>query len=228
MSSVRQVYLGPAGEDATPRATAVKTAAYDAQYGDIVVVDTTGGAITVTLPNGVKVGLVSVQLRAGGSAVTIDGYGAQTVDGAANIQLTVVGQTVLLACDGLGAWTSAAGGSPMASLDTTYQRVVNNVNTVSTSGAAQTIPEPSAYGLNDITLTANCTFTLPATTKGKILRFIIRQNGTGGYNVTWPAGTKFPGGSLTITAGANSIDYVEAVSVVAGVWDVWREGAAFA
>ena len=228
MSSVRKVYLGYAGEDATPRATGTKTAAYNAQFGDIVVVDSTAGPITVNLPDCDKVGMISVQMRAGANAVTIDGYNSQTVDGAATIQLTAVSQTVLLAGDGLGAWTSVAGGGLLAGLDGTYDRVASNVNTVATSGATQTIPEPSVSSFNDITLTANCTLTLPATTKGKHLHFVFRQDATGSRTVTWPAGTKFPGGSLTITATANAVDYVEAISMVAGTWIVYRSGAAIA
>jgi hypothetical protein len=103
------------------------------------------------------------------------------------------------------------------------------VNTVAASGTALTIPQPGQYQLNDITLTGNVTLTLPTPTKGKFLRFVFRQDATGSRTVTWPAGTIWPGGTdLVVTAAAGSIDYVEAICVVEGVWMVTRLGAAYA
>ena len=45
--------------------------------------------------------------------------------------------------------------------------IVENVNTVATSGAAQTIPDVTTDTLNFITLTANCTLTFPTAAAGK-------------------------------------------------------------
>jgi hypothetical protein len=222
------VRLGFGGEDAVLRATGTKTAAYNAQYGDCVVVSTAGGAVTVTLPASDRRGLVAVRLLAGTAAVTVDGYSAETVDGAANAQVVFTGETRIFASDGLGAWTTMASGGSTAGLSAILQPVVGAVNTVAASGATQTIPEPNVYKKNDITLTASCTLTLPATTKGKSLEIVFRQGGSGSYTVTWPAGTKFPGGSLTITAALNSVDLVKVTSVVEGTWIAYRVGAAIA
>ena len=91
-------------------------------------------------------------------------------------------------------------------------RVVEGVHTVGTSGASQTIPEPSTAGvtLSVITLTASCTLTLPTPAAGKSCTIVTAQNGTGGWMITWatPSGSiKWPGGaSPTYTSAASAID----------------------
>ena len=59
--------------------------------------------------------------------------------------------------------------------------------TVAASGAAQTI-DVSIATTYDITLTANCTFTLTGAVSGEawLARVILRQGGSGSYTVTWP------------------------------------------
>ena len=222
--SVNRHYFGHAGEDAALVNTGTKIAAYNAQFGDLVPVNTTAGAVTVTLPEGVMIGEVAIRLQAGGNNLVIEGYGADTVDGAANVTLTQVGEGRYMVCDGAGAWTTLPGGPSVSGL----APVVMTVNTVAAAGATETIPEPAVAGLNDITLTADCTFTFPAASKGKILRMVVRQDGTGGWDWIWPANTIVPGGALVVTQAANAIDYIEAVCVVEDVWMIYRPGAAFA
>lgn len=220
---VHAISLQHAGNDTALKPTAAKTAAYSAAMGDLVRVDTSGGAVTVTLPtiaDGQR-GLVGVRLSAGSTAITVDGYSAETIDGAATATVTTASGVKVFVADGNGAWYTMAGGVGALGGSGT-------VNTVAASGATQTIPEPSVNLYNDITLTANCTLTLPATTKGKELTIVFRQDGTGGRTVTWPAGTKFPGGSLTITATASAVDLVKVISVVEGTWIAYRVGAAVA
>lgn len=44
---------------------------------------------------------------------------------------------------------------------------------------------------------------------GQVINFIIKQNGTGGYTVTWNAAFKFPGGNaITVSSAANAVDLV--------------------
>ena len=59
--------------------------------------------------------------------------------------------------------------------------------TVAASGAAQTI-DVSVATTYDITLTANCTFTLTGAVSGEawLARVILRQGGSGSYTATWP------------------------------------------
>lgn len=94
--------------------------------------------------------------------------------------------------------------------DSAAQPNPERVNTVTTSGAAQTLPDVTSETLHKITLTANCTLTLPAPGAGKSLTVVTIQDATGGRMITWatPSGSVFwPGGATpTYTAAANARD----------------------
>lgn len=211
--------FGPGGIDDTPR-TAVVTTTYTASVGEYVAANATGGTFTVTLPSAAVVGVVTVAVTAG-QKVTVARAGSDTIDGAATSVVLATGQIVSFYSNGATAWrtTVRAGGiggpSPVL------------VSTVAASGAAQTIGEPTVAAMVDITLTANCTLTLPTTaTAGKRLTFVVRQDGTGSRTLAWPAGTKFLGGAApVITTAAGSVDIITAISVVDDTWLVWREAA---
>ena len=87
--------------------------------------------------------------------------------------------------------------------------VTDIVNTVSASGATQTIPAVTTAGISDITLTASCTLTFPTAVAGQSFTLILRQGGSGSYTITWPASiVKWDGGvapTLTTTVGAVDI-----------------------
>ena len=80
---------------------------------------------------------------------------------------------------------------------TDYAPAVEAVSVVGASGATEVLPDPSTYGVSDVTLTASCTFTMPAVAgAGEALSFmvVLVQGGTGSYTPTftgacWPAGT---------------------------------------
>jgi len=61
-----------------------------------------------------------------------------------------------------------------------------------------------------LVLTENITINAPINAlSGQVMNFIIKQNGTGGYTVTWNSIFKFPGATVpTITATANAVDVV--------------------
>lgn len=79
-----------------------------------------------------------------------------------------------------------------------------NVNTVASSGAAQTLTDPSAgIVLSAITLTANCALAFPRAALGKQFEVLLTQDATGSRTVTWPSAAKWPAGTaptLTTTA----------------------------
>ena len=75
------------------------------------------------------------------------------------------------------------------------------------SGAAATI-DFNNEETQKITLTANCTLTFSNTAVSDYLSLQLIQDGTGGFSVTWPSGTKAPGGTITTSSGANEIDWV--------------------
>ena len=74
---------------------------------ELIVVNATGGAVTVTLPaaassNGRQIRVKKTDSSA--NSVTVDGNGAETIDGSANVQLLAQHEVVLLVCDGTEWW----------------------------------------------------------------------------------------------------------------------------
>jgi len=92
-----------------------------------------------------------------------------------------------------------------------YVPLQETVNAVSPSGTAQTIPDPAAGGatMSRIVLNNNCTLTFPTAGFGKSFTLVLVQDATGGRTVTWPAGTKWAGGTApTLSSGASKIDWL--------------------
>jgi hypothetical protein len=85
-----------------PTVTASKTGAYTAADDDVVLCDTSGGAFTVTLPASVANLRIVVKLVTAGSDLTIDGDGAELIDGTSDITLDTAGQARTLIGDGTG------------------------------------------------------------------------------------------------------------------------------
>jgi hypothetical protein len=87
--------------------------------------------------------------------------------------------------------------------------VTDVINNVAVSGAAQTIPAPTAAGISYITLTASCTLTFPTAVAGQSFTLILKQGGVGSFTITWPASiVKWNYGvapTLTTTVGAIDI-----------------------
>lgn len=76
------------------------------------------------------------------------------------------------------------------------------------SGTAMTIDWNN--GLNQhVILTGNVTFTFSNGVSGRRYSLILKQDGTGGRTVTWPAGARWSGGTApTITSTLNKTTYV--------------------
>lgn len=82
--------------------------------------------------------------------------------------------------------------------------VTENVNNVSSSGTAQTLPAPDVATINNITLTDNCEITLPTAVAGQSLALILKQDENGGRTVTWSGSIYWPSSLepvLTTTGG---------------------------
>jgi len=76
----------------------------------------------------------------------------------------------------------------------------------SNTGTAYTI-DLAGGSVQILTLTGNCTFTFPTATAGQSFILLLKQDGTGGRTVTWPAAVKWPGGTApTITSTALKMD----------------------
>ena len=98
--------------------------------------------------------------------------------------------------------------------------VTDVVNSVAASGATETIPAPTAAGISDVTLTANCTFTFPTAVVGQSFTLVVRQGGSGSYTITWPASiVKWDGGvAPTLTTTVAAVDIISFVCVDGTNW----------
>lgn len=102
---------------------------------------------------------------------------------------------------------------------------VETVNTVSTSGAALTLPDVTTATIHDITLTANCTVTFPSLAAGKSFTVRLTQDATGSRTVTWPATVRWPGGvAPVLSTGAGKQDILSFVSVGGLAWSGFVAG----
>lgn len=73
----------------------------------LILANATGGAITVNLPavaSSAGRGLVVKKTDASGNAVTLDGSGAETIDGAATQAITAQYDALMVVCDGSAWW----------------------------------------------------------------------------------------------------------------------------
>lgn len=95
----------------------------------------------------------------------------------------------------------------------------DTVNTVATSGTAQTIPAPTTAAVTKITLTsATCTLTFPAVALGRSFTLLLTQDATGGRLVTWPT-VAWPGGTApTLTTTAAKTDAFTFLSADGSTW----------
>ena len=95
------------------------------------------------------------------------------------------------------------------------------VTTVAASGAAQTLAAPaSGSAAYNITLTANCTFTLAGGTPGQLQTLtVILREGAGGFTPAMPAGVKWANGGIqpTFDTSAAAIGVVTFTTADGGV-----------
>lgn len=189
----------------------VQTSAYTAVPGDYVPVDTTGGAVTITLPSAPTAGsTIVVKMVAGGiNAVTIASAGADvfnTAGGATTYSLVGLYQGVQLQyVQSAAVWAvlDYSGQLHGAQFQTSF------VPKVATLTDGTTIALNAALG-NDfrVTLTGNHTLGAPTNpTDGQRIVVFATQDATGtrtlAYNAAFDWGTP---GAPTLTTGPGKID----------------------
>jgi hypothetical protein len=115
-----------------------------------------------------------------------------------------------------GLWISTSSSNTSWNQLATVQEYVN---TVASSGATQTIPDPFLETINNITLTANCTLTFPTAVAGKSFLLGLLQDATGSRTVTWPGTVKWAGGTApTLTTTASKLDMFSFVCLDGTNW----------
>ena len=175
-----------------------KTAAYTivvADDGKLIDADATSAAFTVTLPTVASAGdgfIISVKKTdSSANAVTIDGSGAETIDGATTLVLGVRHDSALLRCDGTEWHILATSGIGPKSL---HQRKTANYTAIAAdNGKTIEFDSGSAVMLN---LTA-------AATLGNGWHIWVKNSGVGTLTVD-PNATEVIDDATTITAVQNS------------------------
>jgi hypothetical protein len=125
---------------------------------------------------------------------TVDSTGADVTDG------------FLAAADGAGnvEWIDPASIIPAGDFELKNEGGQPFISAHGSMGATETF-DPTAGNVHTGTLDADCTFTInaPVGTGGALLEFWITQDGTGGWDITWPGSVTWDGGAPTpdTTAG---------------------------
>ncbi len=86
-------------------------------------------------------------------------------------------------------------------------RLIENINTVASSGSAVTIPDTTTATINNVVLTGNCTFTFPSAVAGKSFSIFITHSGSG-FTINWPASVAWPDDTppvLTVTPAKTDV-----------------------
>ncbi|NTW34133.1 MAG: hypothetical protein HGB12_16200 [Bacteroidetes bacterium] len=114
-----------------------------------------------------------------------------------------------------GVFTHSRAGLPSGTLIHYRGYATNSVGTAYSSDATFTTITPAIVDWNnsnvqEITLSANRSFTFTNGKSGGVYSLFIKQNSTGGWNITWPADIKWAGGiTPTFTTTAGAVDLVK-------------------
>ena len=84
------------------------------------------------------------------------------------------------------------------------------VSTVAAAGSTETL-DLAAGNVHDVTLNADCTFTFAGAATGFLctLVLILRQNGTGGWDATWPGSVVWAGGTPpTLSLDPSAVEWL--------------------
>lgn len=230
-AAAAEAALAPRLTSVTP-VTAVGPTAVAANT--IVPTDTTSNAVGLTLPNapadGTRV-VVKQIIKGGTNVTTVNAAGADVFNkagGSTAATLTLPSQSMSLQYAGSPKiWYVVADDEPLSGLDARYLPLTEAVNTVAAAGASQTLAATSTATVNDLTLTANCTITLPAGTPGSSFTLVLRQGGSGSYTVTFSPTPKYPNGAVpTLSTAVGAVDLFTFVYVTA--WNCFAAGMALA
>jgi hypothetical protein len=102
---------------------------------------------------------------------------------------------------------------------------VEAVHTVTASGTAQTLPDPSSAAITYMTLTDACALTFPPTTAGTSFTLALLQDATGARLVTWPATVRWDGGApVTLSAAGGTLDILTFACLDGATWSGFVAG----
>lgn len=179
-------------------------------------VSAAGGNRVRALPTTANAGDLVLLEKADSSVNTVSATGSIRGVASSTFTLKLQGESILFEADGANSWWPILGHKTLSSLVAMFMPAETFV-TAAASGAAYTVPDGTTK--LDLTLTANCTVTLPAIDLQRPLTMLLRQDATGGRTATFALG----GGGAplwgasgippTLTATANARDLL--------VFDPW-------
>jgi hypothetical protein len=123
--------------------------------------------------------------------------------------LVLSGTTIqeLQSGDVLNGYVTPSSTDTLTNKTLTNPTITNYTETTFTANSSTAITVDLANGtVQVITLTGNCTITMPTATAGKSFTLLLKT-GTGGFTVTWSATTRWPAGTApTLTSAATKLD----------------------
>jgi hypothetical protein len=123
--------------------------------------------------------------------------------------LVLSGTTIqeLQSGDVLNGYVTPSSTDTLTNKTLTNPTITNYTETTFTANSSTAITLDVANGtVQVITLTGNCTITMPTATAGKSFTLLLKT-GAGGFTVTWSATTRWPSGTApTLTSGATKLD----------------------
>ena len=124
-------------------------------------------------------------------------YPAPTVVGIQGTPVDTLPAIATEYLDGTGHWTMPPGTA--SGYVTNIDGGKEVINTIAASGASHAL-DLALGNVQDVTLTASCTFTFTGATAGVFCSFelFLRQDGTGGWATTWPGSVIWPGGTAPV------------------------------
>ena len=191
------------------------------------IVVTTPTSVTATYTAGLMLVVKVVAANTGATTINVNSLGLKNVTypstSALSANALLTGSLALVVYDGtqfilLGAanlgYVTLTGTETLTNKTLTNPTVTNYVETVvaiGNSGTSQTLALTNGT-VQTVTMTGNCTFTMPTNTAGKSFILIATQDATGSRTATftsvkWPGGTA-PTLTTTATTGRDILTFV--------------------
>ena len=185
--------------------TAVYLGNTTTSLGNVTLTNVTISSGNVTLTGANVSGTANISTLQVTSNVSVGGNVSVSGNISALNGFVTIGNTTV----GLGNTTASVGNVTVA--NTTVTNYTETVVAIGNSGTSQTLSLTNGT-VQTVTMTGNCTFTMPTATAGKSFILICTQDATGSRtavftSVKWPSGTA-PTLTTTATTGVDIITFV--------------------